>query len=109
MPGLNAQLDDFLRTSAPALNESTPIKCFGDQRIPRPRGMIALQILDAQSKRQRTVTPNLKAIVVDCETHGAARDRVVTMAKCVHQCLPEGDRREQWSVGPFKHAGFNPA
>jgi hypothetical protein len=45
--------------------------------------MIALQIVHGQTERQRAITPYLKAIIVDGETHGAARDGVVAMAEGV--------------------------
>jgi hypothetical protein len=95
MPCLNTQFDDLLRSAAPSLNQSTLVEHLSNQWIPRARKMVTLKIRYREAKRERAVAPDLKAVVVDCQTDRSSDQRVVAMAKGVDKGFAESRRRKQ--------------
>jgi hypothetical protein len=57
--------------------------------------MLPPQVLDLDARGKAAGTPNLKAVIVNCHTHGSASLGVVPVTERIDQRFAQRDRREK--------------
>jgi hypothetical protein len=109
MAGPQAQLNNLLRASSPALNQSSPVKDLRDQWISGSRQMLPLEILYLHAERKFPGTPYLKAIIVNCYAHCPTCLCVIPMTERIDQCLAQRDWRKKRLVNTLEQPRLDPA
>ena len=94
MPRTEAQLNNLLRATTPALNQAPTIKDLRDQWISRPRQMLPFEVLHLDTRRKPTRTPDFQAVIVDCHADRSAGLGIIPMTERVDQGLAQRDRWE---------------
>ena len=87
------QPDDLQRAGAPLLDEPALMEDSGDQGIPRPGFVTAIQIVRSQSEVEFATAHDFEPVVVDGDVNRPSSGRVVTMAQRVRQSLA---KRRGW-------------
>jgi hypothetical protein len=109
MAGPQTQLNNLLRATPPALNQSSPVKDLRDQRILRSRQLLPLQILDLHAERKFPGTPYLKAIIVDCHARCSACLGVIPVTERIDQCFAQRYRRKERLIDTLEQTWFDAA
>jgi hypothetical protein len=104
VPGLDAEIHDFLCAPPPPLDQSTAVEHLGQEWVPWLGAMISFQVLNSQIKWQATSTGDLQSVIEHSDTDRSASDRVVTVTECIHQRLAKSKWREKWFILSFHHA-----